>query len=64
MNTVVAPSEEAEPSIEIYERLPADIDVDSLRKFFTLTPSDLEQVEHCRGPINRIGFAVQLCVLR
>ena len=48
----------------MHERLPAVLDVDSLRKFFTLTPSDLEQVEHCRGPINRIGFAVQLCVLR
>src|SRR5262245_35820751 len=64
MNTVVTPSEEVEPSIEIYERVPADIGVDSLRKFFTLTPSELEQVERCRGPINRIGFAVQRCVLR
>jgi Tn3 transposase DDE domain/Domain of unknown function (DUF4158) len=64
MNTAVAPSEEAEQPIEMHERLPDDLDTDTLRKFFTLTTSDLEQVEHCRGPINRIGFAVQLCVLR
>jgi hypothetical protein len=44
MNTGVAPTEEAEPAREIHERLPDDLDADSLRKFFTLTPSDLEQV--------------------
>jgi hypothetical protein len=32
MNTGVAPSEEAEPSIERHERLPTDLDVDALRK--------------------------------
>jgi hypothetical protein len=64
MNTAVAPSEDAEHPIEMHERLPDALDTDTLRKFFTLTTSDLEQVEHCRGPINRIGFAVQLCVLR
>jgi hypothetical protein len=63
MNTAVAPSEDAEQPIETHERLPDDLDTDTLRKFFTLTPSDLEPVEHCRGPINRLGFAVQLCVL-
>jgi hypothetical protein len=64
MNTVVAPSEDAEQPIGTHERLPHDISTDTLRKFFTLTISDLEPVEHCRGPINKIGFAVQLCVLR
>jgi Domain of unknown function (DUF4158) len=50
--------------LEVPERLPEEINPDILRKYFTLTESDLEQVEECRGPINRLGFAVQLCTLR
>jgi hypothetical protein len=47
--------------LEEPERLPDEIDDDTLRKFFTLTKTDLEQVDQCRGPANRLGFAVQLC---
>ena len=50
--------------LEEPERLPDEIDDDTLRKFFTLTRTDLEQVDQCRGPANRLGFAVQLCTLR
>jgi len=39
-------------------------DLDTLRKHFTLTTEDLEEVEQCRGAINKLGFAVQLCTLR
>ena len=46
------------------ERLPDEIDDDTERKYFTLTKQDLEQVDKCRGPANRLGFAVQLCTLR
>jgi hypothetical protein len=46
------------------ERLPDDIDDDTLRKYFTLTKSDLAEVDQCRGAVNKIGFAVQLCTLR
>jgi hypothetical protein len=46
------------------ERLPDEIDDDTLRKYFTLTRPDVEQVNQCRGPANRLGFAVQLCTLR
>ncbi len=46
------------------ERLPHEIDDDTVRKYFTLTQQDLEQVNQCRGPANRLGFAVQLCTLR
>jgi hypothetical protein len=50
--------------LEEADRLPNEIDDDTLRKYFTLTKEDLEQVEQCRGPINRLGFAIQLCTLR
>jgi hypothetical protein len=46
------------------ERLPDEIDDDTVRKYFTLTKQDLEQVNQCRGPSNRLGFAVLLCTLR
>jgi hypothetical protein len=50
--------------LEEPDRLPGQIDDDTLRKYFTLTKADLEQVDQCRGPTNRLGFAVQLCTLR
>jgi hypothetical protein len=54
----------ANDRLEEPERLPEEIDDDTLRKYFTLMKSDLEQVAQCRGPTNRLGFAVQLCTLR
>src|ERR1039457_4991126 len=50
--------------LEEPERLPGEIDDDTLRKYFTLTKTDLEQVDQCRGPANKSGFAIQLCTLR
>ena len=50
--------------LEASERLPEGVDLDTLRKHFTLTTEDLEEVEQCRGAINKLGFAVQLCTLR
>lgn len=55
---------EATHHLETPERLPEDLDPDTLRQYFTLTESDLDQVQQCRGPVNRIGFSVQLCTLR
>jgi hypothetical protein len=55
-----APNDRPEES----ERLPDEIDDNTVRKYFTLTKQDLEQVDQCRGPANRLGFAVQLCTLR
>jgi hypothetical protein len=49
---------------EAKDGLPQEIDENTLRKYFTLTEADLAQVELCRGAINRLGFAVQLCTLR
>ena len=61
--TILAPNEVVE-QLEASERLPQDIDPDTLRKYFTLTRPDLEQVDQCRGAENKLGFAVQLCTLR
>jgi Domain of unknown function (DUF4158) len=35
-----------------------------LRKYFTLTETDLQELTVCRGVVNKLGFAVQLCTLR
>jgi hypothetical protein len=44
--------------------LPETLDPESLRKYFTLTETDLQELAVCRGVVNKIGFAVQLCTLR
>jgi hypothetical protein len=46
------------------DRLPSEIDPDTLRKYFTLTESDVAQIHQCRGVLNKLGFAVLLCTLR
>lgn len=46
------------------DRLPTDIDLKTLGKYFTLTESDLAQVHQCRGILNKLGFAVLLYTLR
>ena len=44
--------------------LPEPLDPEDLRKYFTLTDADLHEVTACRGALNKLGFAVQLCTLR
>lgn len=44
--------------------LPETLDPEGLRKYFTLTEADLHEVAACRGALNKLGFAVQLCTLR
>jgi len=39
-------------------------DEDSLIRHFTLSPSDRLEIEVRRRPHNRLGFAVQLCLMR
>lgn len=46
------------------DRLPTGIDPETLRKYFTLTESDVAQIHQCRGILNKLGFAVLLCTLR
>jgi hypothetical protein len=46
--------------MEEEDRLSADVEL----RAFHLSDADLQQVRRCRGSMNRMGFAVQLCVLR
>ena len=62
MNLDGTPESPDSNDFEKPDRLPEDIDAESLRKYFTLTEADREQVGSCRGAINKVGFAVQLCL--
>jgi hypothetical protein len=35
------------------DRLPSEIDPDTLRKYFTLTELDVAQIHQCRGVLNK-----------
>jgi Domain of unknown function (DUF4158) len=50
--------------IDAAERLPPEIEPAIPRKYFTLTRGDLDEVERCRGPADKLAFSVQLCTLR
>ena len=45
-------------------QLPEELDLEQLDKYFVLSPSDLAEIQECRGATNKIGFAIQLCSLR
>jgi hypothetical protein len=49
---------------EAPELLPPQVDAATLSKYFTLSEADLAEVKRCRGAVNKVGFAVQLCMLR
>src|SRR4051812_10247189 len=44
--------------------LPADPSEDELARHWSLSPADLAEVAHCRGPDHRRRFTLQLCMLR
>ena len=48
----------------LQDYLPREIPEAFIRKYFTLTDADLAEIERCRGSVNKLGFAVQLCTLR
>lgn len=58
------PEEESLAVQDAAERVPAEIDGASLRKYFTLADGDFGQVAQCCGASNKLGFSVQLCTLR
>jgi hypothetical protein len=58
------PDQEPLDDVDAAERLPGEIELATLRKYFSLTRADLDEVERCRGPANKLGFSVQLCTLR
>ena len=62
--TVPVKQESSAARLEAAEQLPETLDPESLRKYFTLTETDLQEVAVCRGVVNKLGFAVQLCTLR
>ncbi len=45
-------------------RLPDELDLEQLDKYFVLSPADITEIQDCRGATNKIGFAIQLCSLR
>lgn len=49
---------------ERFRRFPTEIPSEDLHAFFTLSASDLAEIEKQRGDHNRLGFALQLCALR
>ena len=62
--TVPVEQESSAARLEAAEQLPETLDPESPRKYFTLTETDLQEVAVCRGVVNKLGFAVQLCTLR
>ncbi|HPF59848.1 MAG TPA: DUF4158 domain-containing protein [Candidatus Competibacteraceae bacterium] len=49
---------------ERLNRFPDEIPYDDLSAYFTLTDADCQAINGQRGESNRLGFALQLCVLR
>lgn len=45
-------------------QIPADFSDREIARYYTLSPQDLEVINQRRRPHNRVGFAVQLAVLR
>jgi hypothetical protein len=62
--TEAQPDNQPLDEIDAAERLPAEIEPATLRKYFTLTRGDLDEVDRCRGPANKFAFSLQLCTLR
>lgn len=46
------------------EQIPDELDLEEFSKYFMLSPADLAEVKECRGAVNKVGFAIQLCCLR
>src|SRR5436309_13832566 len=45
-------------------QVPTDLSDRELARYYTLTPEDLQVINRRRRGSNRLGFAVQLCMLR
>lgn len=58
MNRAPATIEDSASSAEATERLPDEIDADTLRRYFTLTKADREEVEQCRGRAEDSGGVI------
>jgi TnpA family transposase len=49
---------------DAFVRIPADLSERDLGRFYTLSARDLQIIDRHRRPANRLGFAVQLGLLR
>jgi TnpA family transposase len=49
---------------DAFVRIPADLSERDLGRFYTLSPRDLQIIDRHRRTANRLGFAVQLGLLR
>lgn len=47
-----------------YTNIPDDLSKEKLARYYTLTNSDIKIINRHRRDYNRLGFALQLCVLR
>ena len=53
--TEAQPEQEPLDDVDAAERLPVETEPATLRKYFSLTGADLDEVERCRGPANKLG---------
>jgi len=44
--------------------IPENLEIRDIAHHYTLLPDDIALINQQHGPTNRLGFAVQLCVLR
>ena len=49
---------------ERWQRLPDSMPQDDLLVFFLLSDEDRQETQRQRDPQNRLGYALQLCILR
>jgi hypothetical protein len=46
------------------QHFPTEVSSNDITTFFTLSATDMDFVQKQRGDHNRLGFSLQLCVLR
>jgi TnpA family transposase len=56
--------EDSSTRISSKPRLPDELELEQLNKYFILSAADLAEIQECRGGTNKVGFAIQLCSLR
>ena len=47
-----------------FDELPTSLSADDIVRYFTLSKNEIDEAKKCRGSINQVGFALQLCALR
>jgi len=47
-----------------FDELPTSLSAGLITRYFTLSKIEIDESKECRGAINQVGFALQLCALR